>query len=188
MNYGHIGAIVADAVLQANNKYAVNVRPRIRRIREEYSDFETTTAVLGLLVDLPATKFLSWKGEDRAKRFLQILHLFRSESIDTEDNLREWLKADSSLKKLRSIYGIGPKTADYFRILVGLQTSAIDRHLKNFVSLAGCQPGTYGNAQALIHAAADILSVSYSIFDHSIWKFMSERVPKVRESECFNGA
>jgi hypothetical protein len=36
-NYGHVGAILADAVLQSNNNYERNVRPRIARIRKLYA-------------------------------------------------------------------------------------------------------------------------------------------------------
>jgi hypothetical protein len=35
-NYGHLGATLADAVLQSNNNYERNVRPRIARILRVY--------------------------------------------------------------------------------------------------------------------------------------------------------
>jgi hypothetical protein len=47
------------------------------------------------------------------------------------------------LQKLLSIKGIGPKTVDYFKILVGVSTAAIDRHLLNFLKLAGLTPAGY---------------------------------------------
>jgi thermostable 8-oxoguanine DNA glycosylase len=77
--------------------------------------------------------------------------------------------------KLRSVKGIGPKTIDYFKILVGVSTSAIDRHLLNFLALAGLLPCGYREAQTVINAAADILSIDRAYFDHSIWQFMSKR-------------
>ena len=36
-NYGHVGAILADAILQSNNDYERNVRSRIARVREMYA-------------------------------------------------------------------------------------------------------------------------------------------------------
>jgi hypothetical protein len=36
-NYGHVGAILADAILQSNNNYERNVRSRIARVREMYA-------------------------------------------------------------------------------------------------------------------------------------------------------
>jgi len=45
-DYNHMGAIVADAVLQRNMKYESHVRPRIDRIRKDYADAFTTSAAL----------------------------------------------------------------------------------------------------------------------------------------------
>jgi hypothetical protein len=80
---------------------------------------------------------------------------------------------NANLPKLRAIKGIGPKTVDYFKILVGVSTSAPDRHLINFLGLAGLMPSGYSEAQAVINATADILAVDRAYFDHSIWQFMS---------------
>lgn len=174
-NYNHIGATVADAVLQANNRYATHVKPRVNRILATYPEARTTTSVLRLLEEISATEFLSWHGEDRAERFSRVLGLFASEDIETEADLRDWLFDNTNLPKLRSIKGIGPKTVDYFKILVGVSTSAIDRHLLNFLGLAGLIPCGYSEAQAVINATANILSVDRAYFDHSIWQFMSRR-------------
>lgn len=174
-NYNHIGATVADAVLQANNRYATHVKPRVKRILATYPEVRTTTSVLRLSEEISATEFLSWRGEDRAERFSRILDLFASENIETETDLRDWLLDPTNLPKLRSIKGIGPKTVDYFKILVGVSTSAIDRHLLNFLGLAGLMPCGYSEAQTVINATADILSVDRAYFDHSIWQFMSRQ-------------
>ena len=183
-NYDHIGATIADAVLQANNRYATNVKPRVNRILATYPEAQTTTTVLRLLEEISATEFLSWRGEDRAERFCRVLGLFASEDIDSEADLRAWLLDNANLLKLQSIKGIGPKTVDYFKILVGVSTSAIDRHLLNFLGLAGLAPCGYNEAKAVINGAADILSVDRAYFDHSIWQFMSKRAAQSGVSEC----
>jgi hypothetical protein len=173
-NYDHIGATVADAILQANNKYSTHVKPRVNRILVKYPQTRTTSSVLHLLESIAATEFLNWRGIDRAERFRKVLNLFAAEGIEVESDLREWLSQDSSLRKLRTIKGIGPKTTDYFKILVGVSTSAIDRHLLKFLGLAGLVPCGYLDAQAIINATADILSVDRANFDHSIWQYMSK--------------
>ena len=176
-DYDHIGATVADAVLQANMRYKTHVKPRINRILAQYSNIRTTTsAVLHVLKSIPATEFLSWRGEDRAQRFSQVLDLFAAEGIESEADLKAWLAQESrNLPKLRSIKGIGPKTIDYFKILVDVSTSAIDRHLLAFLGLAGLAPCGYLKAQTIINETADILSVDRSYFDHSIWQFIRKR-------------
>lgn len=183
-NYNHIGATVADAVLQANNRYATNVKPRVNRILTTYPNDRTTTAALHLLKGMPATEFLSWRGEDRAERFSRVLDLCASEHIETESDLRNWLLDNSNLPKLRSIKGIGPKTVDYFKILVGVSTSAIDRHLLNFLGMAGLTSCGYSEAQAIINDTADILEVDRAYFDRSIWQYMSRRSGQSEVAEC----
>lgn len=177
-NYNHIGATVADAILQANNNYTSNVKPRIKRILDTYPKAKTTSSLFFLLEKINTVEFLNWNGEDRAKRFLNVLSLLSLEKINTEIELKNWLSDDNNLPKLRAIKGIGPKTIDYFKILVGISTSAIDRHLLNFLKMAGLTPSNYYEAQIIINSAADILSVKHSYFDHSIWQFMSRRTAR----------
>lgn len=174
-SYNHMGATIADAVLQANNNYKSNVTPRVERILREYPEARTTSAVLLQLKSAPAKVFLNWGGDDRAKRFCQVTDLFKSEGIETEADLRDWLTHPSNCTKLDAIYGIGQKTVDYFKILCGESTSAIDRHLLAFLELAGVKASGYQDAQDTINAAADLLGVDRACFDHSIWQFMRKR-------------
>jgi len=183
-NYDHIGATVADAILQANMRYKTHVEPRVNRILDRFPNARTTSSALNLLKSIPATEYLSWRGVDRAERFSRVIDLFTVEGIETEAELREWLSQPSNLTKLRSIKGIGPKTIDYFKILVGLSTSAIDRHLLNFLKLAGLSPCGYEYAQSVINSAADILLIDRAYFDHSIWQFMSKKAVTSQTGDC----
>ena len=146
--YGHIGATVADTVLQANNKHDTHVTPRIQRILKQWPNAKTVTAVLDLLRTIPSVTFLNWKGEDRAKRFTSILQLLKSE-LESEADLQTWLTQDANLRKLLAINGVGPKTVDYLKIMVGLQSIAIDRRLLKFFSNAqiGINPADYNRAR-----------------------------------------
>lgn len=45
-NYDHMGATIADAILQSGLKYDSVVRPRIKKIREIYPQANTTSAFL----------------------------------------------------------------------------------------------------------------------------------------------
>lgn len=172
-NYKHMGATVADAVLQANNRYATNVTPRVNRILKEYPNSKTTSSLLRHLTSIPAQTFLNWRGEERSERFIITVCLFKTEGVETEIDLQDWLVHSANLAKLLRIKGIGQKTLDYFKILVGIPTSAIDRHLLKFLALAGIEVAGYHGAQELINATADLLGVNRACFDHSIWQFMS---------------
>jgi endonuclease III len=75
---------------------------------------------------------MDYTGKERADRFRVVLDFFRVESIETCDELRYWLALPGNRKKLLAIRGVGPKIADYFKILVGLPTAAPDIHLNDF--------------------------------------------------------
>ena len=174
-DYDHIGATVADAILQANRRYVSFVAPRVRRILDRFPSQRTTTDTLKILRTVPTFDFLRLNDPARAMRFEAVLALFMHEGVDTEAELRDWLRHSDGATKLRTIQGIGPKTADYFKILVGIPESAIDRHLLRFLILAGIEPVGYEDAQAIINATADHMGVGRAHFDHSIWQYMSRR-------------
>ena len=69
--------------------------------------------------------------------------------------------------------GIGPKTIEYIKILIGSQTTAVDRHVMRLLSEAGLNISSYDEARNILNLAADILGVERVIFDHSIWQYMS---------------
>lgn len=172
--YGHIGATIADTVLQANNKYDTHVTPRIQRILKQWPNAKTVTAMLDLLRSIPTVTFLNWKGEDRAERFISILHLLKNERLESEADLQTWLTKEANLQHLLAIKGVGPKTVDYLKIMVGLQSIAIDRRLLKFFDMAGIEiyPADYNRARDILKEAAGLLSVPDADLDHSIWKYM----------------
>jgi hypothetical protein len=173
-DYDHVGATIADAVLQANRDYEKIVRPRVTRILAEYPECRTTTALNQLLESTTINSFLDYDGQQRKQRFADVLCLLRSEEIETTNDLRRWLSDDTNLEKVRAIKGIGPKTVDYFKILVGLQTAAIDRRLEAFLGWAKVQYAGYNEAREIINEAADLLGCERAHFDHSIWRYVGE--------------
>lgn len=171
--YGHMGATIADTVLQANNRYS-SVTPRVQRILTRWPNATTVTAVLDLLESIPTVIFLNWNGVDRVERFDSTLRLLNAERVETETDLRTWMMNDANLKKLRAIHGVGPKTVDYLKIMVGSQSIAIDRRLLTFLSGAGIavNPSDYDKAREILRRAAVLISVPLADFDHSIWRYI----------------
>jgi hypothetical protein len=174
--YGHMGATIADSILQANNRYT-SVTPRIERILRKWPDATTVTAMLTLLASVPATQFLNWQGQERADRFREVLYLLKKDHVDSESDFRAWLENDINLLKLEAISGIGPKTVDYFRMMVGLQGVAIDRRLLKFLGMAGIpvKQRDYFSARSVVSHAADLLSIKRADLDHSIWRYIGDR-------------
>ena len=127
------------------------------------------------LTERTTSGFLDWRGMDRVTRFDDIVSLFSSERIETEDDLKQWLMNERNLIKLDMIKGIGPKTLDYFKILTGIQTCAIDRRLLDFLKQAGIDASSYDEAKEIVNLAADIMQVQRAYFDHSIWEYIGKK-------------
>ena len=170
--YNHVGATITDAMLQAGINYERVVRPRVDLVHKN-PQAKTTSGFLKLLESSDPHSLLNWKGE-KPNRILKVTKLFISENIETEQQLKLWLTEEKNVQKLRNVKGVGDKTLDYFKMLSGMHTSAIDRHLRNFLNLAGIQVKSYLEAQEVINRAATQLNVKESRFDHSIWKYMSK--------------
>ena len=77
--------------------------------------------------------------------------------------------------------GVGNKTFDYFKMLVGLKTVAIDRHLEKFCNRADIKLTNYTEYHQLIMDTATILDVEPQVLDHSIWRYMSDQQNKTKK-------
>jgi endonuclease III-like uncharacterized protein len=172
-SYGHVGATLANAVLQSNNNYERNVQPRVERIREEYARETSLRDIKRLLGKITAQEFLHWNGTRKAKTFNDLVKLLSQEGVNTEDDLRQWLQRDDSKAKLLKIHFIGQKTVDYLKILVGLDEEAMDRHLLGFLERAGLGKLNYERGKEVIHRTADLMGWKRAHLDHSIWRYMS---------------
>ena len=180
--YNHMGATITDGILQAGVRYETVVRPRVKRLLTDYPEARTTSGFLHVLDQVGPNVLLQWKDAEKPNRVVGAAKFFQSERIETEDELAGWLQEPANIPRLKQLRGIGDKTADYFKILVGIQTVAVDMHLLAFLGAAGVTVRTYGEAHRIIADAADFLGVDRARFDHSIWKYLSTR--KAKPSSC----
>lgn len=172
--YNHMGATITDTMLQAGQRYDTVVWPRVERVRS-YRSARTTKGFLGLLERKEPKVVLEWKDDEKPSRVLNITRFFVEEGISTEDDLRIWLEKEENIKKLKRQRGIGPKTLDYLKMRVEMPTVAVDRHLVNFLGMAGIKWSGYEEARELIKEAAVELGKKESALDHSIWYYMSSK-------------
>lgn len=172
--YGHMGAVIVDAALQAGVNYRDVVLPRVKRIIEHHASASTTREFLTQLQAHGAEQLLNFKGK-KARLAEQLAVFFNTESVQNEMDLREWLRSPENVARLRQIKGVGDKTVDYLRLMVGEPTTAIDRHILNFLAEAGVGVSGYGDAHRIVSQAAEILGVSITVLDQGIWRYMSEK-------------
>ena len=183
---GHMGAIITDAILQPGIDWNNVVKPRIQRILQDFSEDNTTTKFLKLLKRLGPSEIIQWKGKEKINRLMNTVHFLKKEKIETKKDLKTWLLKEDNQKRLMNLRGIGRKTLNYFKILSGISTTAIDRHLINFIKKAGICIKTIPEAEAIIKETAKLLKVKTSILDYSIWKYMSDKKESCRNYERKN--
>jgi hypothetical protein len=173
--YNHMGATITDAILQSGLNYKTVVKPRVDEILQKYSEAKTTTAFQNLLKKTGVSKVLRWKNKEKPNRIIALTNLLSSEGIETEGELKLWLQDEKHLALLDGVRGVGNKTIDYLKLLSGIQTSAIDRHLLRFISEAGICVRSYPEAREIVNRTADLIGKERALLDHSLWKYMSEK-------------
>jgi hypothetical protein len=172
-SYGHMGATITDTILQAGMNYRTVVQPRVQSLIDEHPEAQTTTGFRNLIGFHGLRSLIRWNHPEKPRRILDMTWFFSNEGLDTEDALREWLVQPGNANLLFCLNGIGPKSVDYLKMLVGLPSVAIDRHVRVFVQAAGLPYTGYADVQQVVQLAADNLGMNRNSFDWAIWSYMS---------------
>lgn len=173
--YNHIGATIIDAILQAGLNYRNVVFPRVRNFINKFPEQRTTRDFHAILKNYDIHELISWKGSIKIVRIYELKDFFLKQKIITEDDLIVWLTDPNHETLLYQVKGIGLKTVDYLKMLVGIQTIAIDRHLRNFVSNAGLLIKSYDKIKSILMATSKKLEIDPVSLDYSIWTYMNKR-------------
>lgn len=168
--YNHLGALLADACLQAGLSYSNVVRPRVQRILVEYPRVNSIEALTAIIVAGQLPSFLGWQHQTKLVRFVLLVNTLKSLGVSTLGDLREQLNDDEFCSTLMTINGIGPKTIDYMACLVGLESIAVDRHIMSYAKKEGVQHSEYYFLRRVFCFAADLLDISRREFDAWVWR------------------
>jgi hypothetical protein len=131
--YDHIGAKLADAVLQSSVRYEVFVRPRVNRIAADCPTGRTTSGFLALLRSEGPTKVLNLKAGRKLRTIVELAQFLVDRRVETTTDLSSWLQAAGNPSSLMTVHGVGPKTVSFLKLLVGLDAIAVDRQILRFV-------------------------------------------------------
>jgi hypothetical protein len=172
-SYNHMGATLSDAILQAGLNYNAVVKPRILRLLTCFPTATTTSHFMDLVDKFGADKLLNWNHPEKPARLIALTNFFYVRSIETESDLSAWLQTPNNAILIESIKGVGPKTVDYIKMLVGMPAIAVDRHLKTFVMSAGLKPTGYTAIRRVVEGAADTLRLNRTCLDYAIWLHVS---------------
>lgn len=175
IGYEHVGAIIADAVLQAGLNYKYVVSPRVEKLREKYPGAETLSGFKKLIENETMENIISFKsGSRKAQTIRDMVHFFQLEGLETTEELKQWIGKDDNRNKLKKIKGVGDKTVRYLAVLVGLSDAPIDTHIRKFILNAGIHVDDK-TASEIMKFAAQVLDIPLPQLDNSIWKYMSDR-------------
>ena len=168
--YEHMGALLADSILQAGLNYQSVVRPRVAAILARYPDRSRVSLVLDLVHRGETAAFLNWNHGEKVGRFNALVAFLSDSSVEHIDDLKECLLDRAFVMSLRDVRGIGPKTVDYMGCLVGMDSVAVDRHVRTFAKRVGVMEEDYDFLKTVFCYAADLLSVSRREFDAWVWR------------------
>jgi hypothetical protein len=166
----HLGAVLADCVLQAGLNYRTVVRARIERIVNLFPEAATLVGTTDLVNRGAVADFLMWKHSEKIERFIRLVRVLENHKIEDTRELQTWLREQDCRDELLKINGIGPKTVDYLSCLVGIDCVAVDRHIKAFAKEAGVEVRDYDGLKRIISYAADLLGMPRRDFDAWIWQ------------------
>jgi hypothetical protein len=171
----HIGAVLADSILQAGLNYRTVVKPRVERIMAAYPDAATLSGTVALVRRGKAGEFLAWNHAQKIERFTRLVDVLESQSVEYVDDLQVWLRQPSSHVLLLQVTGIGLKTVDYLCALTGVDAIAVDRHIRAYAKRAGVEIPDYHELKLVMSYAADLLGLQRREFDLRVWEFVSAK-------------
>lgn len=178
----HIGAALADSVLQAGLKYETVVSHRVRRIMESFPEAETVSGTIDALSAHGPRHFLAWSHPHKIVRFIALLCHLHEDSVESYDDLYFWLAEERARSSLLTLKGIGPKTVDYLCGLVGLECVAVDRHVRLLCSWVGIEQTNYDELKLAVSYAADFMQMPRRQFDAWLWQIMT-RNPNLKRDD-----
>jgi hypothetical protein len=176
--YSHMGATLTDTVLQAGVNYRSVVLPRVQHILHVYPQAGTTSGFWQLLRDVGPGTVLRWSHPEKIERLNRLVDLLLTKKLETEFDVATWFCSDTAATELLAIKGVGPKTVDYLKILVGIPSIAVDRHVKTLFRIVGLEYRDYDDFKSVMYHAAEILNVQPQILDGVIWQYVSVRSQK----------
>lgn len=174
----HIGALFTDVILQAGVNYRSVVRPRVARVLELYPEAKTVSAFSRVLDCYGIKNVLNWNNAAKTCRMRDLVSFCLQNSIETANDLTLFMNDVDGIEEIKAINGIGNKTCDYMKRLLGFDTVAVDRHIRAFLEDADIVFDDYYEIKEIVEFAADFMDLARRTLDYSIWTYMSNKEMK----------
>jgi hypothetical protein len=167
-------------------------QPRVLRFSERNPNVNTLSALSRLIKRYPSLLAftiaeLDYRDAARAQTLLDVtehlVHVQREFSGKTESvRLRQWAKSVGPEEwKAQRIRGFGLSGFQYLRMLLGVQTTKPDIHIRRYVSGVIGRAVTDVNALALLEQAAERLKLPLRSLDYAIWSESARKKKRKRQ-------
>lgn len=173
----HLGAVLADSILQAGLNYMTVVRPRVLEILRTYPNAVSISALEALISEGQTSSFLNWRHHEKVGRFEALVAFLKGWDIESALDLRVSLASEHFCEAIQTIHGVGPKTVDYMACLVGIDSIAVDRHVRTFAKKVGVENDDYHFLRKAFCYAADLLGLPRREFDAWLWRRAATPTP-----------
>lgn len=174
----HVGALFTDTILQAGVNYRSVVWPRVAHVLETFPYATTVSIFAEVLEDYGTANVLHWSNAEKTQRMNKLVLFCLDHQIETSRQLTEFLRFEENVDMLKDIHGIGNKTCDYLKRLLGFDTVAVDRHIRSFIESADIFCDDYFDIKEIVEYAADFMEKTRRGLDYSIWSYMSRKEQK----------
>ena len=175
----HVGALFTDTILQAGVNYRSVVWPRVAHVLDTFPYATTVSIFAEILEDYGTANVLHWSNAEKVQRMNELVLFCLGNHIETSRQLAEFLRYEQNVSLLKDIHGIGNKTCDYLKRLLGFDTVAVDRHIRSFIESADIFCDDYFDIKEIVEFAADFMDKTRRELDYSIWSYMSRKEQKV---------
>ena len=173
--FNHVGALFTDTILQAGVNYRSVVWPRVANVLDTFPYATTVSVFAEILENYGTANVLHWSNAEKIHRMNELVLFCLDNKIETSRQLTKFLRYDDNVCKLKEINGIGNKTCDYLKRLLGFDTVAVDRHIRSFVESADINLNDYYDIKEIVEYAADFMEMTRRELDYSIWSYMSRK-------------
>lgn len=175
----HVGALFTDTILQAGVNYRSVVWPRVAHVLDTFPYATTVSIFAEVLENYGTANVLHWSNAEKAQRMNELVLFCLDHQIETSRQLTEFMRYERNVNMLKDIHGIGNKTCDYLKRLLGFDTVAVDRHIRSFIESADIFCNDYYDIKEIVEYAADFMEKTRRELDYSIWSYMSKKEQKV---------
>ena len=166
----HLGAVLADSILQAGLNYMTVVRPRVLVILQAHPSRSTISSLVALIKASEVGAFLNWRHFEKINRFEALVLFLEERGVEDVQDLRLALASAEFCDAIQTVSGVGPKTVDYMACLVGIDSIAVDRHVRAFARAVGVENDDYHFLRKSFCCAADLLCLPRREFDSWLWR------------------